>query len=67
MSDDFNGDFFALYWKTLKEHKGKVMLLAVAVLAAYMSLLWLPKDNPIEQAVEEVIEEETGYKVDLTP
>ena len=29
--------------------------------------LGLPNDNPIEKSVEEVIEKETGARVDFTP
>lgn len=41
--------------------------LIIAVMAAYLSLRWLPKDNPIEQLAEEIIKEETGVTIDLTP
>ena len=30
-------------------------------------LNWYPDDNPVEEAVEEVIELETGLEIDLTP
>lgn len=37
------------------------------VIVALTSLLFLPKDNPIEQAAEKEIEIISGLKVDLTP
>lgn len=45
---------------------GVVLIILGAVIATYLSLIWLPKDNPIEQAAEELIKEETGLVVDLT-
>ena len=53
-------DFFEKNWKM-------ALLILSLVIVGYASLLWLPKDNPIEQAAEKVIEDETGIKVDLTP
>lgn len=48
--------------------KWKVAVIVfAAVIVGYLSLIWLPKDNPIEKEVEEIIKEETGLTVDLTP
>lgn len=43
------------------------VIVFAAVIVGYLSLIWLPKDNPIEKEVEEIIKEETGLTVDLTP
>lgn len=44
-----------------------ISVIVFLIAVAYLSLLFLPKDNPIEQTVEKVIKETTGIKVDLTP
>lgn len=41
-----------------------IILTSCSLINAKLSL---PDDNPIEQAVEFVIEKETGLKIDLTP
>jgi hypothetical protein len=58
-------DTVPLKWKV-------VSIIAIFVLAALIYCLaiwtkWYPDDNPIEQAVEEVIKDETGIDVDLSP
>ncbi len=46
----------------------KIVIVLGALIAGYVSVLVTrDKDNPIEQAAEEVIKEETGISVDLTP
>lgn len=42
-----------------------VVLVCAAV--GYFSVKFLGPDNPVEEAAEEVIQLETGAKVDLTP
>lgn len=42
-------------------------LLIILVIVAYGSVLFLGNDNKIEQEIEEVIADETGVKIDLTP
>lgn len=43
-------------------------LLAVAGVFHFLNqLLGLKDDNPLEQVAEEVVELETGVKIDLTP
>lgn len=43
-----------------------VGIVAIAGLVGYVSSLYLGDDNPIEEAAEEVIELETGRKIDLS-
>jgi hypothetical protein len=50
----------------LKENGLVALLIAVCAVTALVSLLWLPKDNPIEQAAEKEIEVLTGVPVDFT-
>lgn len=38
-----------------------------AAILGWLSAKYLGPDNPIEEACEEIIEQETGKKVDLTP
>lgn len=33
----------------------------------FYSKLNIPVDNPLEEAIEDVIEKETGVKIDMTP
>ena len=42
-------------------------VVAVAALIGWVSTCYLGDDNPIEEAAEEVIEIETGRRVDLSP
>lgn len=51
----------------LGKHKWKIAIVVLAIVAAYVSVFFLGKDNIIEEEVEKVIEAETGIKVDLTP
>lgn len=53
-------DFIKANWKV-------IVIVTACVLAGYASVLYLGKDNVIEQEAEKVIELETGIKVDLTP
>lgn len=50
--------------------KGNVMTIAIifaAILGGLISIHFLGDDNPIEQAAEVVIFEETGKQIDLSP
>lgn len=54
----------------MKLYDGSVLvvgILVVALVAGYASSRFLGEDNPIEEAAEEVIESQTGVKVDLSP
>lgn len=62
-------------WQTMKDmynemvgpYKKTALFILVLVIIAYLSLIFLPRDNPIEQEAEKIIEQETGIKLDLTP
>lgn len=53
-------DFFAKRWLV-------IVIVISCIIAGYVSVIVLGKDNPVEQDVELVIETETGIKIDLTP
>lgn len=42
-------------------------LLLFLIAVVYISLLFLPHDNEIEQAAEQIIEHQTGLKIDFSP
>ncbi len=42
-------------------------IVGIAALIGIGSRFFLAKDNPIEEKMEEIIEAETGVKVDLSP
>ena len=44
-----------------------IVIIAAVIGLGSVYLFHEPKDNPIEQIAEEVIEKETGVKIDLTP
>jgi len=44
-----------------------IVIIAVCIIVAYLSVIFMGKDNPIELDIENVIEAQTGIKVDLTP
>ena len=45
----------------------KYSLLAIIILLGVFSTYLLGDDNPIEELSEEIIKEETGLDIDLTP
>lgn len=51
----------------LKANGFAIVIVSICALVALVSLIWLPADNPIEQAAEKEIEVLTGYHVDFTP
>lgn len=57
-------DEFIAFWE---QNWAIALIITMCVGTALFSLLYLPKDNPIEQAAEKVIEEETGVKLDFSP
>jgi len=62
MNDDQEGKYMVNWIKGL---------LVTAAIATALSIRFffpgLPQDNPVEEAAEYVIEQETGLSVDLTP
>lgn len=60
--DSFKG----FYEDIIKPNGTMFFLTFMALLIGILSILFLPADNPIEQAAEKVIENQTGIKIDLT-
>lgn len=60
--DSFKG----FYEDIIKPNGTMFFLTFMALLIGILSILFLPADNPIEQAAEKVIENQTGVKIDLT-
>ena len=44
-----------------------ISIVIVALAAGYASSRWLGDDNPVEEAAESIIEEQTGLDIDLSP
>jgi len=44
-----------------------LLIIAIGILMAYASILILGDNNIIEVKIEEMIEAETGMKIDITP
>ena len=42
-------------------------IVVIASIAGILSIYFLGKDNPVEEACEEIIKDETGQEVDLSP
>lgn len=43
------------------------LIVIISLIIGYISVLALGNDNPIEEAAEDVIKEETGISLELTP
>lgn len=62
-----NGSDFNFYRDIIKPNMLMLVFMFVILVIGFGSVYFLGRNNPIELAVEEVIAEETGLKVDLTP
>ena len=54
-------------WYNKKENIIKVIVVILVIIVGISSAYFLGDDNPIEEIAEEVIQEETGVNIDLTP
>ena len=54
-------------WYQKKENITKMIVVILIVILGVGSVYFLGDDNPVEEICEEIIEEETGIKIDLTP
>lgn len=43
------------------------VVIPLMIIAAAIKIVGLKDDSPLEEAIEEVIEEHTGIQIDLTP
>lgn len=44
-----------------------LILIIISLMLGYISIIFLGKDNLLEEEIEKVISAETGVKIDLTP
>lgn len=51
----------------VKENFLMILIVTVCAVTALTSLIWLPRNNVIEQAAEKEIEVLTGLNIDFTP
>ena len=56
--------YINLIKKTMVSH---IIIAVLAAIVGVTSVIFLKPDNPVEQAAERVIKDETGFNVDLTP
>jgi hypothetical protein len=54
-------------WYNKKENIIKVIVVILAIILGISSAYFLGDDNFVEEIAEEVIQEETGINIDLTP
>ena len=54
-------------WYNKKENIIKVIVVILAIILGISSAYFLGDDNALEEIAEEVIQEETGINIDLTP
>lgn len=47
--------------------KNKIIIIILALLIGILSVYFWYPDNPIEEIAEEIIKEEIGIDIDLTP
>lgn len=67
--NNFNDTTLNIYSSQKKDVKMSIPLLVIVILAAIVgatSVAFLGKDNAVEQISEEIIEKETGVKVDFS-
>lgn len=55
------------YLKYFKPYQYIVLIVIISLIIGYLSVPFLGKNNPIEEAVEEIIRQETGISLELTP
>lgn len=55
------------YMTYLKPYQFIGLIVMISLIIGYISVLALGNNNPIEEAVEDVIKEETGISLELTP
>jgi hypothetical protein len=56
-----------VYMTCVKPYQLIGLIVMISLIIGYNSVLALGNDNPIEEAAENVIKEETGISLELTP
>ncbi len=67
MSTELKQMLSQAYMTYLKPYQLIGLIVMISLIIGYISVLALGNDNPIEEAAEDVIKEETGISLELTP
>jgi len=67
MSNDLKQMILQAYMTYVKPYQLIGLIVMISLIIGYISVLVLGNNNPIEEAVEDVIKEETGISLELTP
>lgn len=67
MPADFKQMLVQAYTTYLKPYQFIGLIVMISLIIGYISVLALGNNNPIEEAAEDVIKEETGISLELTP
>ena len=67
MTADLKQMILQAYTTYLKPYQFIGLIVMISLIIGYVSVLALGNNNPIEEAAEDVIKEETGISLELTP
>lgn len=67
MPADLKQMLLQAYTTYLKPYQFIGLIVMISLIIGYISVLALGNNNPIEEAAEDVIKEETGISLELTP
>lgn len=67
MPADLKQILLQAYATYLKPYQFIGLIVMMSLIIGYISVLALGNNNPIEEAAEDVIKEETGISLELTP
>ncbi len=67
MSTELKQMLSQAYMTYVKPYQFIGLIVMISLIIGYISILALGNDNPIEEAAEDVIKEETGISLELTP
>jgi len=67
MPADLKQMLLQAYTTYLKPYQFIGLIVMISLVIGYISVLALGNNNPIEEAAENVIKEETGISLELTP
>lgn len=67
MPADLKQMLLKAYTAYLKPYQFIGLIVMISLIIGYISVLALGNNNPIEEAAEDVIKEETGISLELTP
>jgi hypothetical protein len=67
MSTELKQMLSQAYMTYVKPYQLIGLIVMISLIIGYISVLALGNNNPIEEAAEDVIKEETGISLELTP